>query len=188
MSEEAPLTRSEILTNVQRLCRSFALNMAYYRAGWRNELGPLLKASASSATGNFWIVANNNFFDMCVLDWCKLFGGQTGYYSWKQVVPDSDDFKTELLQHLGLDEDAFKKEVRRFREYRDQWVAHLDLKRKGHLPRLDIARKAVWFYYERTVAEHLDQEMGPKTIETGYQECELEADLAYRRALQTQRP
>jgi hypothetical protein len=22
---------------------------------------------------DFWVAVNNNFFDMCVLDWCKLF-------------------------------------------------------------------------------------------------------------------
>jgi hypothetical protein len=185
MTEEPPLTRHEILTNVQRLCRSFGRNMAYYRAGWAKELRHLFEANPDS--GNFWIAVKNNFLDMCVLDWCKLFGERNGNYSWKRIVADSDAFKTDLLRHLRLDEDAFEEEIRIFREYRNKWVAHLDRDRKGLYPRLDIAKKAVWFYYERIGSEQVDQEMSPKTIETGYRESEEEADTVYRQAAQSRR-
>ncbi len=68
---------------------------------------------------------------MCVLDWCKLFGERNGNYSWKRIVADPDAFKRDLLEHLGLDDNAFDEEIRIFREYRDKWVAHLDRDRKG---------------------------------------------------------
>ena len=183
MTESSSLTRREILANVQRLCRSFGRNMAYYRAGWAMELRHLFEANPDS--GNFWNTVNGNFLDMCVLDWCKLFGERNGNYSWKRIVADPDAFKRDLLEHLGLDDNAFDEEIRIFREYRDKWVAHLDRDRKGLYPRLDIARKAVWFYYERIGNEQVDQEISPKTIETGYKECEEEASTVYRQAAQT---
>src|SRR5216684_7437609 len=154
MTESSSLTRREILANVQRLCRSFGRNMAYYRAGWSMELRHLFEANPDS--GNFWNTVNGNFLDMCVLDWCKLFGERNGNYSWKRIVADPDAFKRDLLEHLGLDDNAFDEEIRIFREYRDKWVAHLDRDRKGLYPRLDIAKKAVWFYYKRIGNEQVE--------------------------------
>lgn len=185
MGEPPPLTRREILINVQRLCRSFARNMAYYRAGWVRELRPLFDPKEEG--GNFWIAVNNNFLDMCVLDWCKLFGGRNENHAWKRIVTDPDSFKMDLLKHLGLDETSFAEQIRIFLEYRNKWVAHLDGDRKGLYPRLEVAKKAVWFYYERIGSEQVDPEMSNKTIQTGYRECEEEARRVYRQALQNRR-
>lgn len=119
---------------------------------------------------------------MCVLEWCKLFGEKRNdHYSWKQIIKDPT-FKTDLLRHLELDEAAFEKKRKIFRDYRDQWVAHSDKKREGLYPALDIAKKAVWFYYERIGNEQVDQEMHSKTIETGYTKCVVEASTVYGQA------
>jgi hypothetical protein len=88
---------------------------------------------------------------------------------------------------LGLDEAAFEDEVQIFRTYRDKWVAHLDRDRKGLYPRLENAKKAVWFYYEYIGKEQADQEMGMKTIETGYAECLEQASTVYQQAAQNRR-
>jgi hypothetical protein len=66
---------------------------------------------------------------MCVLEWCKLFGDKKGEYYWKTIVTDVACFKADLLVHLGLHEEAFNRQVHIIREYRDKWVAHLDLER-----------------------------------------------------------
>jgi hypothetical protein len=50
-----------------------------------------------------------------------------------------------------------------------------------------MAKKAVWFYYECVGAEQFDQEMGSKTIETGYKECEEEATSVYQQAVRNLR-
>jgi hypothetical protein len=180
VTEGLPLTRREILTNVQRLCRSFGRNLAYYRAGWDRDLRILCEANPDS--GSFWTTVNGNFLDMCVLDWCKLFGERNGHYTWNQIVVDPDSFKTAMLRHLDLNEYAFEEEIRIFRDYRDKWVAHLDRDREGVYPRLEVARKAVWFYYKRICEEQIDQEIGLKTIEAGYRDCEEEARRVYRQA------
>jgi hypothetical protein len=149
--------------------------MAYYRAGWTSEVRPLF--DQNPINGVFWNTVNGNFLDMCVLEWCKLFGGKNEKHSWIHIAKDPDVFKMHLLQHLGLDEGAFEEDIRIFREYRDQWVAHQDREQKGLYPRLAHASKAVWFYYEHICNEQIDQEMGPKAIETGYKECEQEASI-----------
>jgi hypothetical protein len=155
--------------------------MAYYCVGWEVELRPLFERNPDS--GNFWKTVNGNCLDMCVLDWCKLFGGRNENYSWKRVVEDPDAFKSALLEHLGLDDAAFGGQLRTFREYRDKWVAHLDSERIGLYPTLDTAKEAVWFYYEWLGREQVDQEIGSKTIEAGYKECEEEARMVYAQVL-----
>ena len=142
---------------------------------------------ANQESGNFWNTVNGNFLDMCVLDWCKLFVERNGKHSWRRIVADPDAFRTDLLKHLDLDQDAFDEEIRVFREYRDKWVAHLDTDRRGRYPRLEIAKKAVWFYYERIGNEQVDQEIAPQTIETGYQQCREEASTVYRQMTQERR-
>ena len=144
------------------------------------EVRDLFEANPES--GTFWNTVNGNFLDMCVLDWCKLFGERNGNYSWQRIVADPDAFRTDLLEYLGLVEDRFDEEIRIFREYRDKWVAHLDTDRKGLYPRLEIAKKAVWFYYECIGNEQVDHVISPKTIEAGYRECEREASTVYQQA------
>jgi hypothetical protein len=117
MTKGPLLTRHEILSRVQGLCRSFGRNIAYYRAGWATGIRHLFEGNPTS--GNFWKTVNGNFLDMCVLDWCKLFGDRDGNYYWRRVVADPDAFKTHLLEHLGLAENAFEETIRVFRQYRD---------------------------------------------------------------------
>ena len=69
----SPMTRREKLGNVVKLCHSFLLNLASYRAGWNNEHRHLLEMT-NTVSGDFWRKVNGNFIDMCVLEWCKLFG------------------------------------------------------------------------------------------------------------------
>jgi hypothetical protein len=155
--------------------------MAYYRAGWAPEVRPLFESNLIN--GNFWNTVSGNFLDMCVLEWCKLFGGRNEKHSWARITKDRDVFKMDLLQHLELEEGTFEEDIRIFREYRDKWVAHRDREQKGLYPRLETASKAVWFYYRHICKEQIDQAIGPKAIEIGYKECEQEASMVYRLTL-----
>jgi len=99
----------------------------------------------------FWRAVNNNFLDMCVLEWCKLFTDKSGQHYWGNIVTDSQKFEAELLRYLGLDTAAFEQEIKTMRYYRDKFVAHQDLEYIVILPTLDVAKKAVWFYHAHLV-------------------------------------
>jgi hypothetical protein len=84
-----------------------------------------------------------------------------------------------------LDEEAFIKEIDIIRKYRDKWVAHLDSDRAGVYPTLDVAKKAVWFYYAHIVcheAEPTDLAGLPEELDAGYKQCEDEAKAVYQRS------
>jgi len=134
------MPRKDRLRRVVILCRNFAINLAYYRAGCSNEHKHLLDPAKA---GNFWRVVNGNFLDLCVLEWCKLFAEKKGEYYWEKVVTDPTSFKADLLLHVGLAEGAFQKEIKTMREYRDKFVAHLDSDNTGVYPAFDVAKKAV---------------------------------------------
>lgn len=163
------------------LCGSFVRNLAYYRVGWSAEHKHLLGTN----NGDFWRVVNGNFIDTCVLEWCKLFGDKKGEFYWKRIVSDPVSFKAGLLLHAGLNEDAFNKEINTFREYRDKWVAHLDTERTGFIPALEVAKKAVWFYYAHIVnqeAKSGEQTEFTRELDRAYEHCEHEAKEVYRTA------
>lgn len=140
------MTRRERLRRVFILCANFARNLGYMRGANknRNVLAPPLAHPLS----DFCITAYNNFLDICVLAWCKLFGDKKGEHYWGAIVTDTINFEKELLQHLGVDTAAFEAYRLEVRAYRDKFVAHLDSELRADIPSLDLAWRAVEFYYD----------------------------------------
>jgi hypothetical protein len=125
---------------------------------------------------------------MCVLDWCKLFGDRKAKHYWSKVVSTPEDFKAGLLHHLGLDETVFEKEVLVVRHYRDKFLAHLDSENEMDIPRLEIAKAAIWFYHSHIVeheAKEDDLQNLPIDLTVGYELCEMEARAVFQAAVKT---
>lgn len=134
------LNRIERLRRVLILCCYFIQNLAYYRAGWNDQ-----KIFARHLS-QFWITANGNFLDQCVLEWCKLFGDEKGEHYWGEIVSDPTLFEKNLLSALGISVSEFNAYVGKIRHYRDKFVAHLDSDKVMNIPDLEIAKKAVLYY------------------------------------------
>jgi hypothetical protein len=183
MTSSLPMSRKEKLRRVAFLCCSFGRNLAYYRAGWDKECKQLLELD-KSRNARFWRQVNSNFVEVCVLEWCKLFADPGGKFYWVNIVSDRASFKVALLRHLGLSEDGFSKEIDDMRTLRDKHIAHSDAVRTGYVPVLDVAKRAVWFYYDHIVrceAQQGDLAGLPQELESGYLECLTEAMEIYRR-------
>ena len=172
--------RKERLRIAVILCCSFARNLAYYRAWWGKDHQHFLALANNHQI--FWRAVNNNFFDICILDWCKLFADKRGKHGWRQIVTDISKFEAELLCHLGLDAATFESEIKIMRSYRNQFVAHQDLKYTTMLPTLNVAKKAIWFYHAHIVNHEaqVGDLFGLTTdIERGYEEEEQGARAVY---------
>jgi len=175
------MSRRDRLRRVVILCRNFAVNLAYYRVGRTPEH---VNLQDYKKRGNFWRVVSGNCIDLCVLEWCKLFADPKGEHYWGKIVSNPAQFKKDLLSHLGIDEAAFDTEIEVMRRYRDKFVAHLDSDEVMNIPSLDIAKKAVWFYHRYVVErEALPGDLAglPVELDTGYAECEAEAEAVYKR-------
>lgn len=133
------MTRRQLLRRVGILCCHFLRNLAFYKAGW----------SRGKATfqGQFWTNANGNFLDICVLEWCKLFGDKRGKHYWRKVITDQPAFFGGLLNAINLTEPEFDAYVEEMKTYRDKFVAHLDAEEVMHIPNLRVARKSLSFLY-----------------------------------------
>lgn len=139
------MTREKKLRRVVLVCCHFVRNLAYYRAGWKDGV--------SRSRDDFWITVNGNFLDICVLEWCKLFGEQKDRHHWKSVMGDSSNFRKEMFSDLGINQTKLDREWGSIRSYRDKFVAHLDEEETMKIPQFDIALKTVIFYHAKVVAE-----------------------------------
>lgn len=142
------MTRRQRVRRVLILCCHFLRNLAFYRAGWRNR--------APVRTDQFWVTANGNFLDHCVLEWCKLFGDQRSKHHWRKVVTDQNRFFAGLLTTLALTEAQFEVYTNEMRTYRDKFVAHLDLDEVMQFPRLRLARKSVAYLHDYVLTHEDD--------------------------------
>jgi len=130
----------------------------------------------------FWRTVNGNFLDLCVLEWCKLFGDKRGEHCWRLVVSDLNGFETGLLGHLKLSATEFEEYVEEIRRYRDGFVAHLDSDKVINIPKLNVAKACVWYYHAHVMnaeAQAGGLEGLPRDIAHYHQECEREGNHAY---------
>jgi hypothetical protein len=182
---EPPISREDRLRRVVILCVAFMRNMAYFRGayeapeGWQSQAGELVLPDAS-----FWVIVANNFLDVCVMEFCKLFVEErNGRHFWKRVVTDQETFKAELLAKLDMTEEAYVTYLESFKTYRDKFVAHLDDERTMYTPQLDAARIAVqhlhaWLVANECSAGLLDFEhASPERLAAG---CKVEQSTARR--------
>lgn len=179
------LSKRERLRRVVILCRDFTRNLAYYRGARKHPVGwidPPLRLEAS-----FWRVTNNNCLDVCVLDWCKLFGDKRDQHYWANVVSDPVRFEGNLLANLGVTGNRWESFRLEVREYRDKFVAHLDSEREMHIPNLDLARESVGVYHGHVATSEAQPgdlsglPATPGELEGGYAKSEAEAESIYRR-------
>jgi len=164
------LSKAELIQRAAILCIHFTRNLAYYRAGWRNNA--LIK------NDQFWITVNGNFIDICALEWCKLFGDNNGIHCWKKVSDDPDRFIEMLLKNISLSQDEFDDYVLKMRDYRDKFIAHLDKEKFACPPQMELALKSVYFYYDR-IHKNIDTYTYPRDMETYYSSCINEAQQIY---------
>lgn len=170
------MTRKQYLRRIAILCLYCLRNMAFYRAGWN-------RGSLINNQSQFWVTLNGNFLDICVLEWCKLFGDSRGKHFWGKGVSDPKKFNDGLLQSLSMTNEGFKRYVVEMRTYRDRYVAHLDLDEKFDIPNLDIAKESVLYLYDYLLNQEDDGGYfvdGPPKAASFYKEAIKEGQVVYR--------
>lgn len=134
------MTHRERLRRVAKLCCHFLRNLAFYRSGWRN--GSLI------VDDPFWTNVNGNFLDICVLEWCKLFGDSRGKHHWRKVITDEQAFRDGLFRAIAMTEVEFAIYIDSMKTYRDKFVAHLDEQNRMDIPDLTGAQASASFLYD----------------------------------------
>lgn len=110
---------------------------------------------------NFWRLIHGNQLDIAVLEWCKIFGGNSEKTHWKRIVPSyqHDVFRDNLLTEIEITEPEWLIYWNEMKAYRDNHVAHHTSLKIGHkeskesYPTLNIALKSSNFYYKYIISE-----------------------------------
>ena len=151
------------------LCCHFARNYAYY---------VVFRNSSLLNKEGFWLTVHGNFADVCVLEWCKLFGNRNGKYHWKNVMPNPDLFRRELLSLHHIDDAALEKLWKEVKDYRDDFVAHLEEQETTRIPNLAVPNLLIAFYFRAIQANFLAlkaESSLPLHLDRYYAQCLAEA-------------
>lgn len=172
------MSHRQRLRRVGILCchclRNLAFYLAWYETGKPNE------------HEQFWVNINGKFFDIAVLEWCKLFGDTRGKHYFGKVISDVPAFNTQLLASLDLSAEEFDEYINQVKLYRDKFVAHLDELNIMHFPTLSIARNSTAFLYEYLLAHEGEGNVfhdAPVSAETFYQKCFAESMTKYQQSV-----
>jgi hypothetical protein len=174
------MNRQERLERVALLCCHFMRNLAYYKAGWNDERFAIPKSEFNKTV-------NSNFIDICILEWCKLFGEHKEPHHWKNIVTDKARFQSGLLNCLETDHKGLEHYWNAVRTYRDTFIAHLDSDNTMHIPKMDWAHKSVQYYFEEIIEEYRTRPMHqeiPHNIIAYYQDRLNEAKVVYEKLSQ----
>lgn len=156
------------------LCMHFVRNAAYYRS-WNAT--PLTRRREQ-----FWRTINGNFIDICMLEWCKLFGDRKAQHHWSKCISDPEKFLKGLYEHTALNENEFESFRIEVRSYRDKFVAHLDELSEMQIPQLQPALDSVRYLYTYLL-EHEDDvnafQDAPRCANSRYQEHMREGRKAH---------
>ena len=169
MNRRARLRRTGIL------CLHCLRNAAYYRA-WN-------ATPRTRREEQFWLTANGNFIDICVLEWCKIFGDKHAKHHWSKSVSDTGAFLQGLYAHLGIDAAAFEVLRLQVRRYRDRFVAHLDADNRFDVPPLQPIIDSTRFLYNYLIENEDDVNAfhdAPRRAEPRFTEHLLEGRQAHR--------
>lgn len=156
------------------VCCHFARNLAYYNASQ--------KVLTLDKEG-FWLTVTGNFVDVCVLEWCKLFGNRNGKCHWQKVLKQPDVFKQDLLNMHHLDESDLRKLWTTIKDYRDSFVAHVEDQETTPAPYMTVPYLLVNFYFTRLQSEFAElQSLDclPKYMDRYFDSSLSEAEEVFR--------
>lgn len=160
--------------NAGLVCCHFARNLACYNAS--------RKVLALDNEG-FWLTVASNFLDVCALEWCKLFGNRNGKCHWEKVLKQPVAFKQGLLNTHRISEAELQKIWGKVKDYRDDFVAHVEDQEITPVPCMSVPYLLVKFYYERLQCEFIELQSFdglPKYMDRYYRSSFSEAEEIFR--------
>ncbi|MBM5571663.1 MULTISPECIES: hypothetical protein [Deefgea] len=152
------------LAEIKLICCHFTKNLAYFRASDKQKF----------LRYDFLRLANGNFAEIAILEFCKLSGGKNEKYRWQKIVTNQEDFKKKIEEETNLNLIQFEAYIKTIKDYRDKYLSHFDEDTNIKLPNLETAEKFVCLYYNYTIREH-GVGLYPKDISKFYKESFEEA-------------
>lgn len=103
---------------------------------------------------NYWIFSLNNFLDVAILEWCKIFGNNSQRTHWTNYVDEDDDFRRDMLKHINISSECWESYWNDVKNYRDTEVAHHESNPdRDRYPDLEIALRSSIYLYQYLINE-----------------------------------
>jgi hypothetical protein len=168
------MNRRQHVRRVAILCCHCLRNLAFFFSGRPN--------GKQIFTEQFWVTTGNNFLDIAVLEWCKLFVDARGKHHWTKVITDHAAFSTGLFDAMTLTDPFFKEYIEEMRTYRDKFVAHLDFEERMQIPNLRAAQRSTAYLYDYLRAHEDEGNFlidAPETAGAFYKAFQKEGNRVY---------
>ena len=129
---------------------------------------------------NYWISIYNNFLDIAVLEWSKVFGSKSNATHWSNHIDNEEEFRSGLLEHLNLSKTEWEDYWNNIKNYRDSVVAHhAHNPNITNYPEFNNALSSCYFYYQKLIIELrlLNVYDYPDDLEEYYKSCIKQATM-----------
>jgi hypothetical protein len=162
--------REILLRRVGLKCSDFVRQLSYHNA----------LSCYRPFKHNFWIYMFNNTISMAILDWSHLFGNHDDDLHWKKIVDHVEDFRQGLLRSINMTDYEWKTYRKTIKEYRDEDVAHIEVKPISKVPQMAHALQATTYYYSLVLEELScirDYSKWPRNLDDYFQKSLEQAKL-----------
>ena len=156
----------------------FVQHIAYYR-GLHARFGEI------TAHRDFWRSTCDAHLKLATVSWCNVFGSYKEDLHWTKTpsaeVADQakDEFRQLILCHTGLTQETWQAYHTSMLEFRDKYVAHLDLPPLAQpVPNFDPAIQTAYAYQEWARKLIRPVLLNQPTLESVYARWENEARSA----------
>lgn len=139
--------RSDIFGHQYVIVSDFIRHLAYFRA--LREV-----FSEKKTNSHFWGRTADSHLESAAIDWCKVFGSDwRNDTHWKKIVgkaPETaiDEFRKRIPAKTGLSQSEWAAYHKSMCDFRDKYVAHVEIGNIPKTPSFDVALKVVFAYDE----------------------------------------
>ena len=138
------MDRDQILSRALITCLDYVRNMVFYDS---------FAVENTAIKDIMLIFIANNFYTAAILNWSHLYGSTSEVLHFRNLIPEPDKYKEQLLDELGIDHEKWCEYWDEIKDYRDKRVAHIDPELNVLIPDTEIASKSVCFFYNALIQE-----------------------------------
>ncbi len=131
------------------LLHRFARSLTYFR-----EIRKRIGCNKSSIKNSwFWTETLNSHLKMSVIDWCIIFGTDDNDIHWKKATIGhtgefQNNFRLIIYEKTCLNKQEYQEYHKELIDFRNKYVAHVDMSHTEPVPIMDNALKVAITYDE----------------------------------------
>lgn len=95
-----------------------------------------------------WLSQNDNFHDIAVLEWCKIYADTRGQHYWRRSISDVVTYQSGFLVRIELTEAELKDYKNHMRTCRYKLRSNLESEEVIHIQHTQAAVSSTMYLYD----------------------------------------